>query len=200
MPPTPRVGVAVGIAEHHRRQVFEIDLVDDAGIGRNHAEVLKGGLRPAQEAVALAVARIFQQRIGAERVRRAKLVHLYGMIDDQVRGQLRIGLARIDIQHGERIAHGGQIDGAGDAGEILQQDARRHEADLFHSGFSGGNSLDVGSGDALAVFVPQQVFEQNFDGDREPRHLGEPAFFQGVEAEDPVESPHFSRASRRKTL
>ena len=34
----------------------------------------------------------------------------------------------------ERVAHGGEIDHAGDAGEILQQDARGHEVDLFGMG------------------------------------------------------------------
>ena len=41
---------------HHLRQIFEIDLVADAGARRHDAEIVERVLAPAQEAVALAVA------------------------------------------------------------------------------------------------------------------------------------------------
>ena len=44
-----------GFREDHAREVLEIDLMDDAGVGRNDAEILEGLLPPAQEHVALAV-------------------------------------------------------------------------------------------------------------------------------------------------
>ena len=42
------------------RQIFEVDLVADAGAGRHDAEIVERGLAPAQECVALAVALVFQ--------------------------------------------------------------------------------------------------------------------------------------------
>ena len=47
-------GDSLLVAEHHRRQIFQIHLVHDAGIGRHHAEILKRGLAPAQKRIALA--------------------------------------------------------------------------------------------------------------------------------------------------
>ena len=47
---------------HRLRQIFEIDLVADAGAGRHHAEIVEGARAPAQERVALAVALIFSYR------------------------------------------------------------------------------------------------------------------------------------------
>ena len=45
------------LAEDDAREVLEVDLVDDAGVGRHDAEVVERVLAPAQERVALAVAR-----------------------------------------------------------------------------------------------------------------------------------------------
>src|SRR5262249_44003370 len=61
-----RVSVAIGIPEYHRRQILEVDLMDNAGIRRHDAKILKGGLGPAEKAVALAVALIFEQSVRGE--------------------------------------------------------------------------------------------------------------------------------------
>ena len=45
------------------RQVLEVDLVDDAGVGRHDAEVAERVLAPAQERVALLVARELERRV-----------------------------------------------------------------------------------------------------------------------------------------
>ncbi len=48
--------LAVLLAQLHAgRQVFEVDLVDDAGAGRHHAEVLEGALGELEQLVALDV-------------------------------------------------------------------------------------------------------------------------------------------------
>ena len=55
-------GVGVGealIVEHDAGQVFNIDLVDDAGSGGHHAEVGEVFRTPAQELVAFLVAFVF---------------------------------------------------------------------------------------------------------------------------------------------
>ena len=37
--------------------------MNDAGIGRHYAEVVEGGLRPAQESIALPIPLKFEQRV-----------------------------------------------------------------------------------------------------------------------------------------
>ena len=49
----------------HRGQVFEVDLMDNAGGRRNHAEVGESVLPPAEELVALEVAAEFQIHVDA---------------------------------------------------------------------------------------------------------------------------------------
>ena len=134
--PTTRVGIRPSpllIAEDHRREIFQVHLVDDAGVGRHHAEIPERRLAPAQQHVALAIALEFEQRVEVEGVRAAEMIHLHGVVDHQVGGHQRIGAARVGAHRGQGVAHGGQIHHAGHAGEILQQHARRHEADLFRT-------------------------------------------------------------------
>ena len=119
MPPTPqpstpeavdhrrvRVGAdeRVGIGHRERAacrvrgeddagQVFEIDLVDDAGVGRHDAEVLERLLAPAQEDVALAVARELEVGVPEKRGGAAELVDLHRVVDDELDGLERVDLA-----------------------------------------------------------------------------------------------------------
>ena len=51
--------------------------MDDARPGRHGAEVLEGGLRPAQQRVALGVALVFEQHVLVESLGSAELVHLH---------------------------------------------------------------------------------------------------------------------------
>ena len=50
----------------HARQVFQIDLMHDAGVRRHDLEIAERFLAPAQEDVAFAVALKFQVGVGAE--------------------------------------------------------------------------------------------------------------------------------------
>ena len=66
-----RVGIGGALAvrfvhEDDARQIFEIHLVDDAGIGRNDGQIAECGLSPAQEGVALFVAEEFQLGVESE--------------------------------------------------------------------------------------------------------------------------------------
>ena len=109
----------------------------------------------------------------------AELVHLHRVIDHQVGRHQRIGAAGIGAHRGERIAHRGQIHHRRDAGEILQQHARRHEADFFALGAGlgpGRDIFDVGGRNPAAVFVAQQIFQQNLDRKWQPRRLGRRPF------------------------
>ena len=65
------VGVGLTVAGHdHARQVLDVDLVDDAGAGRDDLELAERRLAPAQELVALLVALVLQLHV-ASRTRRA---------------------------------------------------------------------------------------------------------------------------------
>src|SRR5699024_6923388 len=111
-------------------QVLDVDLVDDAGARGDDLEVVEGGLAPAQELVALAVALVLELHVLLERVQAARDVDHDGVVDAQLgRGQ-RVDLRRItaEVLHG--LAHGRQVDDAGDTGEVLHDDAAGGELDL----------------------------------------------------------------------
>ena len=95
-----------------------------------------------------------------------------------------LGSAPIFLQ---RVAHGGEVDYAGDAGEILQHDAGGAEIDFAGVGFGVplGDVFDVGALDGGAVFKAQQVFEQNLDGIGDAGEI-DAGFFERGEAENLV--------------
>ncbi len=97
----------------------------------------------------------------------------------------RIGAVGVGAHGGQGVAHGGEIDHAGHAGEILQQHARGHEADFLGVG-AGDAAGDVSMSAALnaaAVFVAQQVFEQDLGGEGQAGDVADAVFFQRGEAE-----------------
>ena len=166
------------------REIFEIDLVADAGVGRNDFEILEGGLAPAQESVALDVALEFEFGVEAEGVRGAELVDLHGVVDDQLGGEQRIDALGIAAHALHGIAHGGEIDDGGNAGEILQQDARGHEGDFFLRGVGSpsGESANVFGVNDAAVFKAQEIFEQNAERERQFGERGDALLFEHFEA------------------
>ncbi len=174
--PTTRVGVGDGRAvllllEHHARQVLQVDLVDDAGVRRHDAEVVERLLPPAQQRVALPVALQLQPRVERERVRRAELVDLHRVVDHQVRRLQRVDAPRVAAERLDRVAHRRQVDDAGHAGEVLQQHARRPERDLAVGGavrVPRRERRDVVLRDRAPVLVPEQVFEQDLERERQP--------------------------------
>ncbi len=168
-----RVGIGLQLAidlggEDHARQVLEIHLVADAHSRRHGGEVAERRLAPLEERVALAVALELEQRVGLVGLRRAELVHLHGVVDDQLRGHERIHALRIAAQRLDRVAHGGEVDDRGHAGEVLHQHARRHVGDFAAGlglGIPLGQELDIAGGHIHAVFAAQQVFEQNLQAE-----------------------------------
>ena len=112
------------------RQVLDVDLVHDAGARRHHLEVVEGGLAPAQELVALAVALVLDLDVALEGVGGAEQVGDHRVVDDQLgRGQ-RVDLLGVAAEVGDGLAHGGQVDDARHAGEVLHDHAGRGELDL----------------------------------------------------------------------
>ena len=107
------------------REELEVDLVDDARARRHDAQVAERRLGPAQELVALAVALVLAGDVEREGAGRPELVDLDRVVDDEVRGDERIHARGIAAEVGHRVAHRGEVDDRGHAGEVLEQDARR---------------------------------------------------------------------------
>ncbi|MNP06445.1 hypothetical protein D3C76_984280 [compost metagenome] len=71
-------------------QIFQVDLVHNARSRRHGAEVVKGGLRPAQEAVPFPVALKLHLGIVFLRFLRAEGIHHDGVVDNQIHGDQRV--------------------------------------------------------------------------------------------------------------
>src|SRR5690606_21484104 len=159
--PHQRVGVhdllvAVLLAQHTLGQVLEVHLVHYAGGGRHHAEVLEGRLAPAKDLVALVVAVELDLGVAEQRQGAVVLVDLDRMIDDEVDGHLGVDKRRVTAHALHGTAQGCQVDHGWDAREVLQDDASRHERDLFvrnGSSVVGRHAPDVVGGHDVTVLV-----------------------------------------------
>ena len=151
-------------------EVFQIDLVANAGARRHDTEIVERFLRPFEELVALAILSVLlldvllQCRAGAVEVDR------YRMVADQIDRDQRIDLPGITAQHLHGIAHGSEIHHRRDAGKVLHQHPRRAEGDLAlrRLGLEPlSDRLQILLGDGTAILVAQQVLEQDLHGERQ---------------------------------
>ncbi len=175
--------MAVAGAENHARQVLEVDLVHDAGIGRHDLEIAERVLAPAQERVAFAVTLELDACVVSQGVGIAVVVHLHGVVDDHFGGRQRIDLLRVAAQLADRVAHGRQVDDAGHAGEVLHDDARRREGNFVircRLRIPVEQRLDVAARHIDAIFKAQQVLQQDLQRERQARQ-----FFRRQVAETP---------------
>ena len=164
------------------REVLEVHLVADARVRRDDAEVVERALPPAEERVALAVPLELALDVVLDREPRRELVHLHRVVDDELRRDERIDLRRIAALLAHRVAHRGEVDDRGHAGEVLEEHARRHERDLARRlvrGHPARDGLDLGLG-----AVAEHVLEQDPQRVREPRHV--PPLLERVEPVDLV--------------
>src|ERR1700686_319704 len=104
--------------------------MDDRASGRNTGEVVERRLAPLQERVAILLALEFETSILSESVARPETVDLDRMIDDQLHRLERIDRLRVAAHRRHRVAHRRQVDDDRDAGEILEQHARRAKGDF----------------------------------------------------------------------
>ena len=166
-----RVGEGVSatifvLGPHGTAQIFEVYLVANPGAGRDHAEIIEGILPPAQKRIAFAVALHLDIDVLLEGAGAGKPVDHHRVVDHQVHRGQRVDALRIAAGLGHRGAHGGQVDHGGHAGEVLHQYPGRAVLDfpvaapLFEP---GGQGLEVGFGNGLAVFPAQQVLQQHFE-------------------------------------
>ena len=149
---------------HRLREIFEIDLVADAGAGRHHGEIRERLLAPLQEFVAFLVLLVFLDHVLAERLVVTEEVDDDGMIDDEIDRDQRVDLLGIAAERLHRVAHRGEIDHRRHAGEILHQHARRAEGDFmleFTLPQPFRHCDDVFLLHRAVVFIAQQVFQQH---------------------------------------
>ncbi len=140
--------------------------MDDSSIGGHDAEPLERLLGPAQQGIALAVPLELEIGVGLEGERRAELVHDHGMVDDELRREQGIHALRVAAHRLHGVAHRGKVHHGGHAGEILKQDAGRHERDLVLGSplrVPASEPLDLRGAHGAAVFAPQQVLEQQLE-------------------------------------
>ena len=152
--------------ERGTRQVLEVHLMHDAGGRWHNAEVRERLLAPAQELVAFPVASELDLGVLLERGGGAKVVHLHGVIDDEIDRHQRIDLVGIRAHALHGFAHGGKIDHARHAGEVLENDARRLERNLGRLGSGGlpvGEAYHVVTRDLILIARAQRSFEQHAD-------------------------------------
>ena len=146
-------------------EIFQVDLVDDAGAWRHHLEVPERLLTPAQERVALAIALELDLGVAGECVPGTEPVDLHRVVDDELHRRERVDLRGVAAERAHRVAHRGEVDHRRHAREVLEQYPRGSERDLggrLRAGVPSGQRLDVARGDAGAVFVAQQVLQEDF--------------------------------------
>ena len=102
------------------------------------------------------------------------------------------------------LTHGGEIDDAGDAGEVLQQDARRAERDLVlrhRLRVPLREGANVVGGDVRAVLAAQQVLEEHPERERQPVKVDTQLLGGLVQPEDVVGRPaRVQRCARPKAV
>ena len=174
---------------HRLRQVFEIDLMADAGAGRHHAEILERALRPFQEPVALLVLLVFFLDVLLECAGIAEKIHRHRMVDDEINRHQRVDLLGIAAERLHGVAHRGKIDDGRNTGEILHQHARGAERDLALGGLGLEplrDRLDVLLGDRAPILVAQQIFEQHLERERQAGNPLEPVLLGRGEAVETI--------------
>ena len=107
--------------------------------GGTTRKLRNAGLSPAQEHVALAIAVVLEIGVQRQRVGRAEVIDLHRVIDHELDRLQRIDLLRIAAERHDAVAHRRQIDDARHAGEVLQQDPRRHERHFLLADASSGS-------------------------------------------------------------
>ena len=129
--------------------------MDDAGAGRDDAEVLHRLLGPAEQHVPLPVALVFEIDVLAKAIIVPKRSTWTEWSITRSTGTSGLILLDIAAQPLDRRAHRRQIDHAGDAGEILEDDTRRQIGQLdVRRGFLG---IPVGEGRHVIGAVANSV-------------------------------------------
>ncbi len=170
------LSVVLGLGHHHLAQIFQVDLMDNAGGRRDNAEVLERALAPFEELVALAIALELALGVEEKREGRAELIHLHRVIDDEIDGDNRVDALGAAAQPGHCRAHGRQVDDRRHAGEVLQNDSSGFEGNLEWLGHlrrPARQPLDILGHHFVAVGCAQDRLQQYFDRKWQPINVGE---------------------------
>ena len=138
-------------------------------VGRHHAEIAERLLAPAQKLVALAVAIEFLLGVDQEGGIGARFIDLNRVVDHQVDGLQGVDTFRGAAEAHDGVAHGGQVDDSGDAGEVLKKHTAGAEGDFLlglPADVPSGECFDVRPFDERVVLVPQEILEENAQCDR----------------------------------
>ena len=144
--------------------------MDDPGVRGHDREVVERVLAPAQERVALVVALELALGVDLEGVARAEHVDLDGVVDHELGRRQRVDLRGVAAQLGDRVAHRGEVDDRGHAGEVLHQHARGREGDLLarlRLRVPARERLDVLGAHRTIALGAQQVLEQDLQRERQ---------------------------------
>ncbi len=158
------LAVALAHRPDHLRQIFQIDLVTDAGARRHDPEVVEGARPPAEESVALGVAFILALDVDLEGARIAERVDLNRMVDHQIDRRERVDPLGVAAEVEHRLAHRREIDHRRHTGEVLHQHPRRPIGDFLVRAARlepGDQGLEVLGRDAPAVLMAEQILEQH---------------------------------------
>ena len=120
-----------------------------------------------------------------------EVVDLDGVVDHQVHRHERVDLLRIAAELGHGVAHGGEVDDGGHAGEVLHQHPGRGEGDLvvrLGVGVPPGHVLHVGCGHRHPVLMAEQVLQQHL---HRVRQSGDIEIAQRIEGEDVMGGPGY---------
>ena len=108
------------------------------------------------------------------------------MVDDELGGLEGVDLFGVAAQRAHGVAHGGEIDDGGHAGEVLHQDPGRHVGDFSGGlglGVPVGEEADVGGGDGAVVLVAEEVFKQDAEGEGQAGEVYGGLFGESLQAE-----------------
>src|SRR5215510_8339166 len=95
--------------------------MNDPGVWRNDAEVLKRLLSPSEERVPFLIPSELQRGVQVGGISLGVVIDLHGMIDDEFYRLQRIHLARVTAKAHDAVTHRREVDNRRHAGEILQQ-------------------------------------------------------------------------------
>ncbi len=141
---------------------------------RHHAEIVERFLAPAQERITLHIALHFELHVILERMVRAVIIHHHRVVDDEIDRGEGVDALGVPAHFRDRIAHRREIHHGRYTGEILHQHPRRAVGDVARFVLvlqPRAERLDILARHGLAVFVAQQIFEQHFQREGQPRKI-----------------------------
>jgi hypothetical protein len=112
------------------REILKVYLVTDTETWRNNTERFERLLAPLQELVARLIALELGLHIELKRVVSIVEIHLYGVIDHKINWHKRFNHPWGLLKALYSRTHGGEIHTEGNAGKILQENARHNEGNL----------------------------------------------------------------------